>query len=32
GAAINALADVAGATVRVADLAVDADPLSERIG
>ena len=32
GAAINALADVAGATVRVADLAVDADPLSEHIG
>src|SRR5271163_1076646 len=32
GAAINALADVAGATVRVADLAVDADPLSEQIG
>ena len=28
GAAINALADVAGATVRVADLAVDADPPS----
>lgn len=26
GAAINALADVAGATVRVADMAVDADP------
>ncbi len=32
GAAINALADVAGATVRVADLAVDADPLSQEIG
>ena len=32
GAAINALADVAGATVRVADLAVDADPLSPQIG
>ena len=32
GAAINALADVAGATVRVADLAVDADPLSEQVG
>jgi nicotinate-nucleotide--dimethylbenzimidazole phosphoribosyltransferase len=32
GAAINALADVAGATVRVADLAVDADPLSQQIG
>jgi nicotinate-nucleotide--dimethylbenzimidazole phosphoribosyltransferase len=32
GAAINALADVAGATVRVADLAVDADPLSAQIG
>ncbi|WP_155765507.1 nicotinate-nucleotide--dimethylbenzimidazole phosphoribosyltransferase [Mycobacterium colombiense] len=32
GAAINALADIAGATVRVADLAVDADPLTERIG
>ncbi|MBO0866650.1 MAG: nicotinate-nucleotide--dimethylbenzimidazole phosphoribosyltransferase, partial [Mycobacterium sp.] len=32
GAAINALADVAGATVRVADLAVNAEPLSERIG
>jgi nicotinate-nucleotide--dimethylbenzimidazole phosphoribosyltransferase len=28
GAAINALADIAGATVRVVDLAVDADPLS----
>ena len=32
GAAINALADIAGATVRVADLAVDADPLSPQIG
>ncbi len=32
GAAINVLADVAGATVRVADLAVDADAASERIG
>jgi nicotinate-nucleotide--dimethylbenzimidazole phosphoribosyltransferase len=32
GAAINALADVAGATVRVADLAVDADPVSQQIG
>jgi len=32
GAAINALADIAGATVRVADLAVDADAASERIG
>jgi nicotinate-nucleotide--dimethylbenzimidazole phosphoribosyltransferase len=32
GAAINALAGIAGATVRVADLSVDADPLSERIG
>ena len=32
GAAINTLAAIAGATVRVADLAVDADPLSERIG
>ncbi|BBX73158.1 nicotinate-nucleotide--dimethylbenzimidazole phosphoribosyltransferase [Mycobacterium shinjukuense] len=32
GAAINALAGVAGATVRVADLAVDAAALSERIG
>ncbi|SON62071.1 Nicotinate-nucleotide--dimethylbenzimidazole phosphoribosyltransferase [Mycobacterium simulans] len=32
GAAINALADVAGATVRVADLAVDADPLTAQIG
>jgi nicotinate-nucleotide--dimethylbenzimidazole phosphoribosyltransferase len=32
GAAINALADVAGATVRVVDLAVDADPVSTQIG
>ncbi|WP_373141971.1 nicotinate-nucleotide--dimethylbenzimidazole phosphoribosyltransferase [Mycobacterium marinum] len=32
GAAINALADVAGATVRVVDLAVDAEALSEQIG
>ncbi len=32
GAAINALADIAGATVRVADLAVDADPPSSEIG
>lgn len=35
GAAINALADVAGATVRIADLAVDVDgtdQLSERFG
>jgi nicotinate-nucleotide--dimethylbenzimidazole phosphoribosyltransferase len=32
GAAINALADVAGATVRIVDLAVDADPLSQQIG
>jgi nicotinate-nucleotide--dimethylbenzimidazole phosphoribosyltransferase len=32
GAAINVLADVAGATVRLADLAVDADAASERIG
>src|ERR1700724_4816511 len=32
GAAINALADVAGATVRVVDLAVDADPVSPQIG
>ncbi len=32
GAAINALAGVAGATVRVADLAVDADALTQRIG
>jgi nicotinate-nucleotide--dimethylbenzimidazole phosphoribosyltransferase len=32
GAAINALAGIADATVRVADLAVDADAASERIG
>ena len=32
GAAINVLAEIAGATVRVADLAVDADTASERIG
>ncbi|WP_197521319.1 nicotinate-nucleotide--dimethylbenzimidazole phosphoribosyltransferase [Mycobacterium sp. E787] len=32
GAAINVLAGIAGATVRVADLAVDAEPASERIG
>jgi len=32
GAAINALAGIAGATVRVADLAVDADALSKQIG
>jgi nicotinate-nucleotide--dimethylbenzimidazole phosphoribosyltransferase len=32
GAAINVLAGIAGATVRVADLAVDADAASERIG
>ncbi|SRX94850.1 putative nicotinate-nucleotide-dimethylbenzimidazol phosphoribosyltransferase CobT [Mycobacterium tuberculosis H37Rv] [Mycobacterium shimoidei] len=32
GAAINTLAQIAGAAVRVADLAVDADALSERIG
>jgi nicotinate-nucleotide--dimethylbenzimidazole phosphoribosyltransferase len=32
GAAINALAQVAGATVRIADLAVDADALSQQIG
>lgn len=32
GAAINALAGIAGAGVRVADLAVDADPLTARIG
>jgi nicotinate-nucleotide--dimethylbenzimidazole phosphoribosyltransferase len=32
GAAINVLCGIAGATVRVADLAVDADPLSEQIG
>ena len=32
GAAINALADIAGASVRVVDLAVDAEPLSAQIG
>ena len=32
GAAINVLAGLSGATVRVADLAVDAEPLTERIG
>ncbi|HYB80446.1 MAG TPA: nicotinate-nucleotide--dimethylbenzimidazole phosphoribosyltransferase [Mycobacterium sp.] len=32
GAAINVLAGLAGATVRVADLSVDADPLTEQIG
>jgi nicotinate-nucleotide--dimethylbenzimidazole phosphoribosyltransferase len=32
GAAINALADVAGATVRAADLAVDSDALSQQVG
>lgn len=32
GAAINVLADAAGATVRVADLAVASDALTERIG
>ncbi|MGB8390784.1 nicotinate-nucleotide--dimethylbenzimidazole phosphoribosyltransferase [Mycobacterium sp.] len=32
GAAINVLAGLAGATVRVADLAVDADALTEQIG
>jgi nicotinate-nucleotide--dimethylbenzimidazole phosphoribosyltransferase len=32
GASINALAAIAGATVRIADLSVDADPLSEAIG
>ncbi len=32
GAAINVLAGIAGATVRVADLAVDAEAASERIG
>ena len=32
GATINALSAIAGATVRVADLSVDADALSERIG
>ncbi len=32
GAAINALADIAGASVRVVDLAVDAESLSPQIG
>jgi nicotinate-nucleotide--dimethylbenzimidazole phosphoribosyltransferase len=32
GAAINVLAAIANATVRIADLAVDAEPLSEQIG
>ncbi|OBK49118.1 nicotinate-nucleotide--dimethylbenzimidazole phosphoribosyltransferase [Mycobacterium sp. 1081908.1] len=32
GAAINALAGIAGATVRLADLAVDAEAASDRIG
>jgi nicotinate-nucleotide--dimethylbenzimidazole phosphoribosyltransferase len=32
GAAINVLADIAGAGVRVVDLAVDADPLSPEVG
>jgi nicotinate-nucleotide--dimethylbenzimidazole phosphoribosyltransferase len=32
GAAINVLAGVAGATVRVVDISVDADPHSEQIG
>ncbi|GLE53238.1 nicotinate-nucleotide--dimethylbenzimidazole phosphoribosyltransferase [Mycobacterium montefiorense] len=32
GAAINTLAGIADATVRIADLAVDAEPLSEQIG
>ena len=32
GAAINALAEIAGATVRVVDLAVDAEPSSDQIG
>ncbi|MDH6245987.1 nicotinate-nucleotide--dimethylbenzimidazole phosphoribosyltransferase [Mycobacterium sp. OTB74] len=32
GAAINVLAEVAGATVRVADIAVDADPHSAAVG
>ncbi len=32
GAAINVLADIAGATVRVADLAVAGDALTDRIG
>jgi nicotinate-nucleotide--dimethylbenzimidazole phosphoribosyltransferase len=32
GAAINAVSEVAGATVRVADLSVDADGFSDRVG
>lgn len=32
GAAINTLAAIADATVRIADLSVDAEPLSEQIG
>ena len=32
GATINVLAEIAGATVRIADLSVDADTLSEQIG
>jgi nicotinate-nucleotide--dimethylbenzimidazole phosphoribosyltransferase len=32
GATINALSTIAGTTVRVADLSVDSDPLSEQIG
>ncbi|MEE3066359.1 MAG: nicotinate-nucleotide--dimethylbenzimidazole phosphoribosyltransferase [Actinomycetota bacterium] len=32
GAAINTLAAIADATVRIADVAVDAEPLSEQIG
>jgi nicotinate-nucleotide--dimethylbenzimidazole phosphoribosyltransferase len=32
GAAINVLAEIAGATVRLADVAVDAEAASERIG
>lgn len=32
GAAINVLAGIAGATVRIADVAVDADPLTPQIG
>lgn len=32
GAAINVLADIAGATVRVVDMAVDADPLTAQVG
>jgi nicotinate-nucleotide--dimethylbenzimidazole phosphoribosyltransferase len=32
GAAINVIGDVAGASVRVADIAVDAEPLSPAIG